>query len=291
MVQFRNMNTSDVEHVSRFISMLNQSEESHIGYCGTDHEEIAHSLLEDVTDVSYSESFVLAYEDDKLIGVLGFDADLDHHCAEIWGPFVNTDRWDLVDTLWSKMVEQLPKEINALSMFPNKKNVPVIQLAERLAFQKTSEQAVLKFQRADCGKLIEGGATELTESYYSEMIQLHDHEFPGTYYSGQQIIERLNEHRKVFVIKNGMDLSGYIYVEAEPEFGEANIEFFAVTESERGKGIGGRLLTAALTWLFAFDTIESITLCVNASNDKAIQLYKKVGFQHVHDLCCLDKEQ
>ncbi|MBD8500833.1 GNAT family N-acetyltransferase [Paenibacillus arenosi] len=290
MVQIRSMNAADVDQVSRFIAALNQIEESHIGYCGKEYQVIAHSFIEDVTDVPYNEGFVLAYENDELIGVLGFDADLEQHCAEIWGPFVKVDKWEHVDKLWSQMVDLLPKEIHSLSLFPNKKNAPVIQLAEYFDFSKESEQAILKFQRADRCKLTEAGAVELTESYYTEMIELHNRVFPNTYYSGQQIVERVNEHRKVFIITNGAELSGYIYVEAEPEFGEASIEFFGVTESERGKGIGNRLLTAALTWLFAFETIEAITLCVNANNDKAIPLYKKVGFQHVHDLCFYYKE-
>ncbi|WP_028594749.1 GNAT family N-acetyltransferase [Paenibacillus assamensis] len=290
MVQIRIMNAADVDQVSRFIAELNQLEETHIGYCGTEQQEIAHSFIEDITDVPYNEGFVLAYEHDELIGVLGFDAELEQHCAEIWGPFMKADKWGHIDKLWGQMVELLPPEIHSLSMFPNKKNAPVIQLAEYFDFAKESEQAILKFQQADRCKLTEAGADELTEYYYADMIELHDHVFPNTYYSGQQIVERVNEHRKVFIIKNETDLSGYIYVEADPEFGEASIEFFGVTESERGKGVGSRLLTAALTWLFAFDTIESITLCVNASNDQAIQLYKKVGFQHVHDLCFYYKE-
>ena len=40
------------------------------------------------------------------------------------------------------------------------------------------------------------------------------------YYTGEEIIERLNSNRKVFIQKHNKSLAGYIYVEAEPEFGE-----------------------------------------------------------------------
>ncbi|RKQ17119.1 GNAT family N-acetyltransferase [Oceanobacillus bengalensis] len=81
-----------------------------------------------------------------------------------------------------------------------------------------------------------------------------------------------------------------MYVEAEPTYGEGNIEFFAVKESERGKGLGGQLLAVGLNWLFIFDTIDIITLCVNSSNEKAIRLYEQVGFKRKHELSFFTKE-
>ncbi len=85
------------------------------------------------------------------------------------------------------------------------------------------------------------------------------------------------------------ELAGYIYVEAEPEFGEGNIEFFAVNELQRSKGIGKKLLIMGLKWLFLFDSISSIKLCVNLKNEKAINLYKKVGFKQKHQLSYFSK--
>ena len=99
----------------------------------------------------------------------------------------------------------------------------------------------------------------------------------------------MNQHRKVFVVINHGILQGYIYVEAEPEFGEASIEFFTVESSEREKGIGKQLLMGALKWIFTFENIEAITLCVNSARTNAINLYKKVGFQHLHDMCSFTK--
>ncbi len=76
----------------------------------------------------------------------------------------------------------------------------------------------------------------------------------------------------------------------DPQHGEASIEFFAVKESERGKGVGGKLLTVALKWFTTIKSIGSITLCVNSSNQNAINLYKKVGFQLKHELCFFTKK-
>jgi len=122
------------------------------------------------------------------------------------------------------------------------------------------------------------------------MRLLHDRVFPNTYYSGNQIIERLNDHRKVFMDIKNNSLAGYIYVEINPVFGEGSIEFFAVDQSQRGKGIGSKLLTMALKWLFTFDSINSITLCVNSENEKALNLYKIIGFKKKCQLCYFTKK-
>lgn len=290
MIKIELMKNNEVELVSSFISEINSIEESHIGYCGIDPLEIAHSLREDITDIAYNNSFLTVYEEEgKLIGVLGFDADLESKSAEIWGPFIKENKWDVVSSLWKKMIALLPKEIESISMFPNKKNRKVLQLAKDHAFNRHSDQTILEFNRGRIKELKEITILEIEEKYYGEMKDLHDQSFPKTYYSGQDIISRINEDRKVFIVVNNDKLSGYIYVEAEPAYGEASIEFFAVKESERGKGIGSKLLTVALKWLFTFESMESITLCVNSSNQNAINLYKKVGFQQAHELCFFNK--
>lgn len=292
MSELRVITKAEITEVSNFIALLNNSEQSHIGYCGTDRKEIEKSMKEEISDVKYTESFVIAYENRQLIGVLGFDADLESNIAEIWGPFILSDKWEIAFDLWEKMTELLPVEIHLLEMFPNSQNVRACDLAKSLSFKKHSDESILVFERGNVLELeqISLEVEELTPAYYSRMKQLHDQAFPRAYYSGDQIIKQIDDHRKVFIITNNDSFSGYIYVEAESEFGEASIEFFAVEQSARGNGIGGQLLTGALQRIFKFEDIESITLCVNSANVNAINLYKKVGFRHVHDLSSFSKE-
>ena len=290
LLEIRVMDQEDIGEVSSFVSRFNSSEESHIGYCGKDRDEIAKCMINDISDVKYTDSFVVAYEGSELIGVLGFDADLEDDSAEIWGPFIVPNKWGVVFDMWKTMTNLLPSKIGSLEMFPNFKNERVCQLANELSFKKCSDETILTFERNNSRELKSVSIEELTPEYYVDMKQLHDKAFPGAYYSGQQIIQRLDEHRKTYIITNKDTFCGYIYVEAEPEFGEASIEFFAVENSERGNGIGGQLLTGALKWLFTFKGMESITLCVNSANDNAINLYKKVGFRHQHNLCSFTKE-
>lgn len=290
MIEFKVARKEDIDKIAIFIARVNRNEDNHIGFCGTESEEIANSLIEDITDIPFYESFIIGIDNEKIVGVLGFDTDLESKTAEIWGPFVGDANWDIVVDMWSKMIEILPNEIEIISMFINKKNEGCLRLANNLCFSKNSEQIILSFEQIDTLKLRDIPITELSTGYYNDMKSLHDRVFPNTYYSGNEIIERLNYHRKVFIDVEGNSLTGYIYVEVNPKFGEGSIEFFAVDESQRGKGIGSKLLTMALKWIFTFDSINHITLCVNAENKKALDLYRKVGFKQKNHLCYFTKK-
>ncbi|REB07462.1 GNAT family N-acetyltransferase [Sporosarcina sp. BI001-red] len=290
MFKIEIIDKEDIGLVSNFISKLNNSEESHIGYCGKDKNEIAQYMINDISDVNYTDSFVVAYEGNKLVGVLGFDADFEDSSAEIWGPFILSGKWDVILDMWKKMTDMLPAEIVSLEMFPNLKNTRVCQLSKKLSFEKYSDETILIFHSNNSHELKSVSIEVLTPEYHADMVHLHDKAFPSGYYSGQQILKRLDDYKKVFIIIRKGRFCGYIYVEAEPEFGEASIEFFAVESSERGNGIGGQLLTGALKWLFTFKDMDSITLCVNSANENAINLYKKVGFKHLHDLRAFTKK-
>ena len=283
-VEYKLATNNDIDQISQFIADLNICEENHIAYCGDNSDEIANSLTEDITDIPFNQSFLVATQDDKIIGVIGFDADLGRNSAEVWGPFIKETRWDIALEMWNKMTQLLPEEMDLISMFLNNKNERCIELVDKLGFSKESEQSILIFDNDDFNKLDDISLKELSVDYYQEMQSLHDKVFPNTYYSGEEILERLNSNRKVFIETDDNNLSGYIYVEAEPEYGEGNIEFFAVCEREKGKGVGSKLLRNALKWLLSFESINEISLCVNSQNSKAINLYKKVGFKKKQQL-------
>lgn len=52
----------------------------------------------------------------------------------------------------------------------------------------------------------------------------------------------------------------------------------SVVNSWREKGIGGALLKAVLEWAESNPAIEKVNLKVHATNDRAINLYRKFGF-------------
>lgn len=269
----------EMDAVAQFIEQMNQKDEHHIGYCGTSRQEIVLTLKEELTDVPFDKSFLIASINESIIGVVGFDADIESNTVEVWGPFIEENYVELLTPLWNNMLKLLPSNISHLGMFPNAKNVLMTEWALSQPYTKRSEQTILHIKREQLQLEKNWLFSELTPEYFTQMKQLHDDTFPETYYNGAQIIERINPHRKVFIHAWNNELIGYIYVEVEPEFGEASIEFFSVKAAERSKGLGAALLKTAVSWIFTFKEIHAIRLCVDSSNKKAISLYRKVGFQ------------
>ena len=72
---------------------------------------------------------------------------------------------------------------------------------------------------------------------------------------------------------------GYLTTHIGPEPDEAHIEYLAVTASARRRGIGRALLRAGLRWLFEEEAMAKVFLTVHSDNDRALALYRSVGFQ------------
>ncbi|GAB3796245.1 GNAT family N-acetyltransferase [Virgibacillus kimchii] len=266
-----------IKDAANFISILNQQNAYHIGFCGTDPEEIENAITEDVSEM------VAAVKDGRLVGWIG--ADTDEDTAEVWGPFIDGEyEIDLALALWEKLLEQLSPTVIHFILFPNRENVLVKDFAEELQFKQKTDQAILIFSEEQLKKLPKTDLEPLTQADHPEFIRLHDEAFPGTYYSGREIIERLHQTNTAFVLRDEGRLAGYVYVEADPEFGGGSIEFIAVHPAFRGKGCGKKLLTGAVYWLFTFDSIDEIKLTVGADHQNALGLYKSVGFNVEHKL-------
>ncbi|WP_106495021.1 GNAT family N-acetyltransferase [Lentibacillus sp. Marseille-P4043] len=285
MYKLINGNDIPMKEAANFIAQWNQQDVHHIGYCGTTAGEIVDYLATDLTDVPYENSFLGVVDNGKMIGLLGFDADLEDAQAELWGPFVDPGYdANIAIWLWDELLRIIPLEIKHVSIFSNIENSLATEFAERLNFEQKTDQIVLLFERGKLGELPKHWALELMQQGYGSFIDLHDNIFPDTYFNGHEIIDRLTATQKVFVIKSEERLAGYVYVEANPEYGEGSIEFIGVDSMYRGNSYGKSLLATAVQWLFTFDSINEIQLCVAANNKQAIGLYQSVGFRLEHEL-------
>ena len=74
-----------IEEVAAFIANMNKDATHHVGYCGDEKEELLQTIIHDFSDIGWEQSFVATYENNNLIGLLGFDVDEVKKCAEIWG--------------------------------------------------------------------------------------------------------------------------------------------------------------------------------------------------------------
>ncbi|WP_415379006.1 ribosomal protein S18-alanine N-acetyltransferase [Halosimplex sp. TS25] len=74
---------------------------------------------------------------------------------------------------------------------------------------------------------------------------------------------------------------GYVVADVVPNHGEdlGHVKDIAVAAERRSEGIGRRLLQRALTAL-ATQNVASVKLEVRESNDAAMDLYRRFGFEH-----------
>ncbi|MDA1535788.1 GNAT family N-acetyltransferase [Bacillus tropicus] len=270
---------SKVEDVASFIANMNKDAIHHVGYCGDEKKEVLHTILHDFSDIGWEKSFIVTYEDNKIIGVLGFDVDEGKRCAEIWGPFIKAENWEEVALhMWKELIEKVPFHIEKFYGFYHVENNNCARLMKKLYAKEQDRHSIFILNNIVEQRII-CNVEEALPQVFEQFIALHNHVFPNTYYEGNEIIERLSDTNKLFVsMKNGK-LEGYVYVEVNPEFHEANIEFIATAENSRRKGVGEQLLQGAIQYIFSFQEMKEIELCLNTNNDRAMKLYKKVGFE------------
>jgi ribosomal protein S18 acetylase RimI-like enzyme len=290
MISIARLTKEEIPMTSQLISKLNVEGRHHIGYLGIVHGEISQSFEENFQDIGLENCFVAAYENDQIIGLLGFDGDHESEMAELWRPFIDHEEWDYIaEQLWDNVKIMIPDYTRKLGMFCGSQNTNCIGFALAKGFVKHSSENILTIEKPRFIGEKNKYLLQLTPQYHSKFIELHDKLFPGTYYSGVDIIKLMNNSKKVFIKVQDNQLQGYIYVEFNEEFEEGTIEFIGVDINHRGKGYGQILLEGGLSWIFENHNINDLKLCVNTENKAAINLYKKVGFKESNQLVFLKK--
>lgn len=276
-----------IKELAAFIARLNREKQHHVGFCGDQEGEIAGTLSEEFSDLELDTSFVVASENERIIGALGFDVDLERGVAEVWGPFIDKDsKWDeIAHQLWEAGMKQPGGKVSTFYCFYNEENKRALQFAADVQAEFLHKHMVLKCSRSAFSYAPAHTLQEITQDYVNAFIGLHDASFPNTYYSGEEIISRLQDDQRIFIaVDHQQSLLGYVYVEADRDAQEGNIEFIAVSPHAQGQGLGTSLIQEALRFLLLDRKIDEISLCVEEENGKAISLYQKAGFQQKHRL-------
>ncbi|BAN03836.1 GNAT family N-acetyltransferase [Ilumatobacter coccineus] len=126
----------------------------------------------------------------------------------------------------------------------------------------------------------QGGVVALAPHHHASVVALHDSAFPGTHTTGEKLVEDA-PGRSVLVIDDAAAsttgaVAGYVAVERQSD-GSLYIDYLAVANHLRGRGIGRRLVSEAV----ARGAAEGAThahLTVRVGNVAARRLYASVGF-------------
>lgn len=285
MIVITKMSESTIDEAVNFMARGQSVSEHYIGYFGITVEEIRIYIQE--LEVDWQESTLLVYEGEKLVGVIMADYDAEIKRAWVHGPIVEHREWQWVaDKLFEELITQIiPIDITELELYGERRNINLKTFAERQGFIPTKPSCVLCFPRTKWMSLpkIEGQA--ISEEYYDAFQVLHAKLFPGTYYTGAQILDMRDHTNAVFIETENQMLLGFIRGKLEEETQQGYIDFVGVEESFRRRGIGKNLVTAILHWLFrSFAQINAVTLTVYETDVPAVKLYTNLGFDRIRSL-------
>ncbi|ADU28917.1 GNAT family N-acetyltransferase [Evansella cellulosilytica] len=276
----------DLEEIAAFIAGLNNDKKHHVAYCGTKKEEVLHTLQDDFSDLPLEKSIVAAYENNQLVGVLGLDIDASSNEGELWGPFVVHSDWQKVALLmWHHLLAQLaPFSLKTVFGFHNVHNKECDTFFLSLGGERENrEDTILRITRNDIDS-VEKNSTiiEYQDDFAEAFKKLHQDAFPNAYYSSDEIVSRLSEYNKLFLVVVQERLVGYAYCEINTAFSEGDIHFIAVEKKARNKGVGKSLVKECLAFMYSYEEINEITLCVNSNNHSAIKIYRSAGFKEFY---------
>jgi ribosomal protein S18 acetylase RimI-like enzyme len=271
----------EIQMIAEYTSAQNRQPDSFVGYLGTETPDIAEDLSGLVKDEE-SACFIRRDDTGKITGFLGVDADLEKGIGELWGPFAEHNNWeDSAAQLLSLAEDHYENKLNQWHLFIGRKNERCRKLADKEGFRLASSQI---FMELDLERTADGHSPSyLQKEYFEDFTSLHDSLFPDTYYSGAEILEKLDDEHLIFAFMKKEGLSGYLYAELETEEKTASIEFMGVAPAERKKGAGARLILMAAKKLKE-SGIRRIKLCTGSGNENAISLYRKMGFEESNTL-------
>jgi GNAT superfamily N-acetyltransferase len=264
------------------IANQNNNPENHCIQSDTsdDYRSIRKEMIHLVSDAGIC--FMMAFQNDELIGTLG--CELDEELGRGWtrGPFVTkkVDEWEnIASVLLQGLQNTLPSTIRWLDSFLNIAN----ERGNKFYFAHGFQQ--LRLVHVYVAVTFENplGNSSICESINplqaQNFIALHESIFTQTYATGQRILDKLGDDHQVFVYTQGDEILGYLYAAIEEDSGDGSVEFVGVREDTRGKGIGRLLLQTALHWLFEVEKVRQVTLVVNDNLTNARSLYESVGFR------------
>jgi ribosomal protein S18 acetylase RimI-like enzyme len=257
----------DLAAIAGFIGARNGDDAHHIGYLGEDADDVAGTL----GDLNEGAVFALAREDDgELVGVLGVDWDVAVGRAWLYGPYGRC-----CDEMYAALSPRIPPGV-ARELYCAAGNALVVDFAGRHGFGRNSRSVVYELSRERAEALPPAVATALTPELADQFCALYEEIFPGASHKSHIVAGRTRS--PLTVVEDGR-LLGFVTLRLTPEYGNGELEYIGVAEAARGRGLGRRLLTAAVQEAFRDPRMRSLCLNTSMANAVGQRLYESVGFR------------
>lgn len=204
----------------------------------------------------------------------------------IFGPWVDgdDDTWDRwAAELVASQLAQLPSTVTAHEMAGTTENQRLARLAAALGWLPTEVNVAYVLDGGShdgVGATAEDGLRGVVADDVGLIAPLHDVEFPNTYFTAQQLLERAATGEHVVLVATSDDgrFAGYAAGRVQPD-GNGYIDFVAVEPSARGAGAGRRLVGGLVRRLLPESTTGEVHLTVQDHRAPARALYASLGFR------------
>lgn len=240
------------------------------------------------------------------VGVLGL-LDSDHQVRRLLGPVISSGEWrGGAEELLRTLEEQDELSGTLVKAAVNAENQRLWELLERRGFRKYNAEMSLALRREEWvpgrrapeapGRIAHASRVRGAEAPLRRRTTTRIRPYTPTdavairrlhpetaYFSAETVVARSEGGEGMtFVAEeergDGQRALGYLYQEIEGR--SAEICFVNVEERARGRGVGTRLITAALDVLFFEKGVELVELSVRPENPAA-DLYRRLGFSAV----------
>lgn len=301
VMEIRSATDDDLRSLSELAAPLQARADRHIAYLGTDAETIA-TEIDDLSRWTAVSAVALS-PDDATSPVGWLVGDVDEEMGRVWwhGPFVadspDLDWAEVASALFDHAADLVPPTVTEAELAIDAAFDELAAWAGGRGFVVDPASAVLTLPltgRPSAGDTPDDVGADpgptvapLAAADHPAVAALHGAAFPGTHTTGAQLVAGDGDGLARLVARLDGVVVGYVAVERSAD-GEAYVDFVAVAPEHRQRGIGRRLIEAAIARGHAWGC-RRVALTVREDNAAARALYRSLGFTEERILVPLRK--
>lgn len=263
----------DHQAVLDFIVEQQQSPATACAYLGTDAESIKDDLKG--LDQPWTETLhISTAEDGRLTGAVVIEWDEELARSWVYGPWMEQDAWVAHGPALLGTVTSLAP-VGDHEMYADVAHREMAELATRCGWRHG--EANFEYSRTAPVPANEPDPQirPATAEDLPRVRALHDAEFPGTYASAVELLDRAGRY-STLVLDDGDGVRGYVAYQHQGRDG-VYLDFITVDPTARRAGIGELLITAA----HQCTGRQRIELTVDENRAGARAFYEALGFDQV----------
>lgn len=246
-------------------------------------DEQPHAIAAQISawETPWLETSWVADRGDGIVGYIGVELDDAQPRVWIHGPVVDDRDWDVVaDALLTALDAELPvTRASEAEVAADVENARIAEFATRHGFIAGKVHHLLALPAPRIEPLPRGDAEPLSSEHEDAFVELHEQLFPGTYYSGRQLLAQAAQGEAMLLqALDDDELAGYAAGRID-EAGDGYLDFVGVAPGKLRRGFGGALAGAMGHALRDRAPISAMRLTVSGDNTAALALYGLLGFE------------